>query len=109
MSMGHSKRVAKRGAVLAVVVGVAIVAAIAAYAILLMVLAQGRHARFYRERLRARYAAEAGIVWAQQRLWRDPTYCGSPGPPAIEGLAVTVTISDCTAGSAKVIAAQATY
>ena len=99
----------ERGAILPIVLGTALLCAIAAYAVLIIVAAQGRHAQFYRGRLRARYAAEAGMVWAKERLWLNPTYCGNPAPPPIEGMVVSITISDCTAGSNKTIAARATY
>ena len=82
---------ATRGAILPIVAGTALLCAIAAYAILIMTLAQAKHTAFYRERTRARYAAEAGIVWAQQRLFISPTWGGGTLP--IDGINVAVTVA----------------
>ena len=62
----------RKGVVLMITVMTAIVCAIAAYAMLQVAVAEARQAVFYRDRTVARYAAEAGLVWAQQRLWADP-------------------------------------
>jgi hypothetical protein len=84
-------------------------ASISAYAVLMLARSQALQARFYRERVRGRYTAEAGIVWAQQRLWNDPTYCGSPDPPVMDGLAIDVSVTNCGVANTHVISSKVTY
>lgn len=62
----------EHGSALATTIGVALVCSVAAYTILFIARAQVGPAELFRERLRARYAAEAGVVWAQAQLWTDP-------------------------------------
>lgn len=47
----------------------AFTASLASYVMLQMVVTGAQHARWYRQRAIARYAAEAGLVWAQQQIW----------------------------------------
>ena len=98
-----------RGAVLGVAILTALVSSVAAYIILMLALTQARLARFHRERIRARYAAEAGVIWAQQQLWTTPGYCGNPPPPSLNGLTVTVSVTNCEAGLDHTVKAQVTY
>lgn len=95
----------ERGAALAIALGLALVSATAVYTMLLLATAQAGQARFYRQRLQVGYAsAEAALVWAQERLRVDPTYCGDPDPPVINGVQVDVRVFDagsttaCTPG-----------
>jgi len=68
--------VSKRGAALGLVLAVAALFSIAVFVALVMVLSARQHStEFYEQRLRARYAAESGIVWAMQQLWVDPSEC----------------------------------
>ena len=60
-------------------------------------------------RLKAQYAAEAGLVWAMQRLWRDQAYCGNPDPPAMNGYSVDMTVSNCGAGNTHTLSAKVNY
>lgn len=102
----------ERGAVLALAVGVAFIASVSAFVILQLAIASSRRAQFYREQSHARYAAEAGIIWAQQRLWADPNYCGNPDPPSATftpAVNVDVTVSNCGAGNLHVVNATVTY
>ena len=85
------------------------IAAFASLAVLQLAISQTQHAKFHENRTRSRYAAEAGIVWAQQRLLNDPTYCGVPDPPAIDGIAVTVTVTNCGAGNTHAVSARVDY
>ena len=90
----------------------ALMSAIAIYTVMSLALSQARQAQFYQERLVARNASEAGIVWAQQRLWEDPTYCGAPDPPAAlfnPPTTVNVSVTNCGAGNAHTISAKVTY
>ena len=105
-----------RGAALAIVVFIAAVCAIAAYFALFSATTEARHGRFYRERLVARAAAEAGLVIAMQRLYANPGYCGTGGgtetfaiPVGAGSVPVTVTISDCNPANRKQVSARVDY
>ena len=52
---------------------VALLCSIAALTVLLLATSSAHRARVYRLRTRAQLAAEGGIVWAQQQLWREDT------------------------------------
>ena len=99
-----------RGAVLAMMIMMALVAAISIYAILFMASSQARQAAFSLSSIRARYAAEVGLVWAQQRLQENPGYCpglgalGDPDPPAVGGIAIDVVRADCVSPTPKITA-----
>ncbi len=98
----------ERGMVLGIAMLAALIATIASYAMLAVAVSRARQARFYRDRLPARYAAEAAVVRAQQRLWTTPGYCGELGL-VIGGVTVDVTVSDCTPGNPKTVSAKAIY
>ena len=97
----------QRGFVLLITVVIAIVCAIAAYAALFIAMAEAQHAVFYRDRTAARYAAEAGLVWAQQQLWANTVkaqgcFAANPdlsldhdGNPATPIIDVDVTLPGC--------------
>ena len=70
----------RRGIALGVVILTSVVFSIAAYAVLFMMMGLKQRNRFYEQNLRVRYATEAGMVWATQRLWASPGECfnGSP-------------------------------
>ena len=106
----HAKH-AEHGIVLGIVIMTAVIFSIAAYAMLMTAMNQRQRAKeFDVDRLRARYAAEAGLVWAQERLWADPTFCvGSPPFNPINGLTVTVTVSGPCPGPTHKITARVTY
>ena len=67
------RRIGCRGFALTAVIMMAVIFGIAAFGILTMALGARQRARFHEERLGARYAAEAALVWAQQQFWRDQT------------------------------------
>ena len=94
----------ERGTVLAVAILTAIVCSIAAYLVLFLAISQARHARFYHQRVRARYATEAAIVWAQQRLWVDPPLCSQNwiNAPAMEGYQVQVKVTNCAGNTHQI-------
>jgi Tfp pilus assembly protein PilX len=78
----------KRGIVLGVVLLAAVAFSISAFAALTMALTRTRLDRLYAKRFRAQYAAEAGLVWAMQRLWVNqgawssaPGWAGPPNDP----------------------------
>ena len=74
----------ERGAALTMAVLAALMSAIAVYTVMVLALSQARQARFFKERLLARNAADAGVVWAQQRLF------SSPNPDTVEFLSGNV-------------------
>ena len=58
----------------------ALIFSLAAFAVLVMALARAQQNNpLDPSRLRARYAAEAGIVWATYELWNDPRWDSPPG------------------------------
>ncbi len=107
----ESRRRARQGAALVAVIVTALIASVAAFGALLLAMSHAQSGGLQVKRLRAQYAAEAGLVWAQQQLWADPAYCGTPDPPAINGLNVDVIVSPspCVAGTAHRIQAKVTY
>ena len=91
----------ERGAaVLVLLVIGAIVFAVMAYAVLAVSVSKKDLSHFEEDRARARYAAEAGMIWAYQKLWADPTYCNSVPSPQVtlNGLKVGVLITNCPGG-----------
>lgn len=94
----------ERGAVLAVTIMIALITAIAVYAMLVMASGQARQAAFNAASIRARYAAEVGLVWGQQQLRQNAAYCGVPDPPMIDGLTVDVTVTGCGTSTPKITA-----
>ena len=101
MTRGHRRR--SRGTILTVAVLTAFVCSIAAYLVLFLAICQARQARFYKQRLRARYVAEAAVVWAQQRLWLDPAYCNGAIPPVLEGYQPQATVTNCGTGNTHLV------
>ena len=92
------------------VIVTALIASVAAFGILMLAMSGSRTSETQIDRLRAQYAAEAGLVWAKERLWADPTYCGTPPPPALNGMTVSFTFSGtCAAGAPRRIEATVTY
>lgn len=87
-----------KGSVLLISILAALVSSIISYAVLFIATSQARQGRFQRERARVRYATEAAVVWAQQRLWQDPTWPGAACPSTsvnIGGYSVTLNITNC--------------
>jgi len=99
----------ERGIALGIVILTAVVFSVAAFAVLTLTLGGTQRSSASEQRLRAQYAAEAGLVWAMQRLWANPNYCGAPDPPAIGGINVDVTVTNCGAGNTHTISAKAAY
>ena len=97
----------ERGAVLGVSIMTAIVCSVVAYLVLFLATSQARQARFYHQRVRARYATEAAIVWAQQQLRANPAFCITDGNgPLLEGYQTKVTVTSCGAGNSHQIQAR---
>lgn len=71
----------KRGVALVLVAVTAIIFSVAAFAMLTLALSAARRPGLGSEaRLRAKYAAEAGLVWAMQRLFVSPSACFPANP-----------------------------
>lgn len=67
------------GVLLAVMI-TAFVFSVSAFAALLMALSRASQGSpINPARIRARYAAEAGIVWSLAKLWNDPTWSSKAG------------------------------
>ena len=100
----------ERGIVLAVAILTAITCSIAAYLVLFLAISQARQARFYHQRVRARYATEAAIVWIQQELRANPAYCPNwvnvPWNAAMEGYQPQVRVTNCGANNTHRIQAR---
>ena len=101
----------------------ALVSSIAAYAVLVVAMSQARQGKVLHERPRVRYAAEAGLVIAQERLWTNPDECTGNPPGSTAGLSqfidtngdsggdtqVDVTWTNCGAGRRHRLSAKVTY
>lgn len=123
----------ERGLILGVMVISAFVFSVAALAALTVAFGQSQQAKeFHEDRLSARYAAEAGVVWAMQRLWANPDYpdatctppcapCLAPGIDATDTLPfdtngdavpdtdIEITVTNCGAKNTHEIKARAVY
>ena len=106
------------GFALVAVIVTALIASVASFGALLLAMSHAQTGAAQVDRLRAQYAAEAGLVWAQQHLWADPDYpnCTVPGATMIRnnekiGLArpVTITVTNCGAGNAHRLQAKVSY
>ena len=110
--MRRARAHTERGIVLGIVIITAVIFSIAAYAMLFVAMSHRQRIKeFDVDRLRARYAAEAGLVWAQEQLWDDPPppFCGGVPPfSPINGLNVTVAVSNC-GGPTHQLRASVTY
>ncbi len=70
----------ERGIALGIVILTAVVFAVAAFAVLTMALSRMQvSSTVGARRLKATYAAEAGLVWAMQQLWENPTTWSAAG------------------------------
>jgi len=70
------------GVLLAVMI-TAFVFSVSAFAALLMALSRAQQPTpLNPARIRARYAAEAGIVWSQAKLWNNPLWFSPAGGPS---------------------------
>ena len=102
----------RRGIALAAALMFALIASISAYVLLFMAHATARQSYIFRKRAESRFASEAGVVWALQRLWPDTAYCGVPDPAPgtfIPATTVDVTMTTCGAGNAHRITSKVTY
>jgi hypothetical protein len=104
--MSHQRGIGALG----ILIGTAIVFAVAAFAILVMALSAAQQSKeVHEDRLRALYAAEGGLVWAMQQLWANPGWSG--GSTTVNGVGVTVTIPRCSASPCepRTLQARASY
>ena len=106
----------QRGVLLTLAVIIAVIGAIASMTVLQLAYYQTRHARFHRLHLVSQYAAEAGVVWAQERLLQNPASCAAmnaanPDVPidhdsngATPPINVDVTVAPCPGADMRVTA-----
>ena len=90
----------KRGviALVAVVVG-AFLFSLAAFVALTMAMgARRRSSVVYKQRMQARYAAEAGFAYAFDKLW-DGQPLGAAPQLTVNGLPVEITVAPCGGGA----------
>ncbi len=103
----------ERGGLLGFALATALISSITIYAVLFSAISQGRQGRFLKERLRAQYVAEAGLVIAKERLWRDPTYAGGVVPvtdtSGLNSTNVTITVTVPDASGRQQISANVVY
>lgn len=87
----------QKGSAIWTTLAIAIVCAIAAYGALFAAQCAAQRSQFHRERTRARYAAEGGLVWAQDQLWADQRWLGAGGVAntVIGGTNVSVFLPAC--------------
>jgi Tfp pilus assembly protein PilX len=88
----------ERAAVLGLALLASVLASIMAFTVLQVAMSQARIGQFYYDRTRSRYAAEAGIVWAQQRLRADPAFTDLLDGTAdivLDGIGVDVGVPGC--------------
>ncbi len=87
----------QRGTSLTIVIAMALLASIAAYAILIVATGAARRGGAFQRHAVARYSAEAGIVWAMQRLELQPTMSFAAGNTdlTVNGAAIDVIVPAC--------------
>lgn len=83
----------QKGIALTAVIMASVVFAVAAFAVLMVALSMARRGGFDARRLQARYAAEAGLVWAKENLWNNPLFCNDN--ITVNGFAVSITGTNC--------------
>jgi len=87
----------EKGIIFGLVIASAFVFSVAAFMVLTMTHARFQRVGFETQRLKAHYAAEAGLVWAMQQLWVTPTWSSGAGTDlTIETYPVDVTIAACS-------------
>lgn len=101
---GRASRQRQRGAIFGMVLITALAMSISAYGALFVAVTNARHSRLSRERVRARYLAEAASVYARDRLWTNPTDCGGPMSLITDGVTgavawVNVVVTECGPGN----------
>lgn len=83
----------KRGVVLGLIIITSVIFGIAAFGILMLAMSRMRQSNYLGEdRLRAQYAAEAGIVKAMQELWANPADCAFGPYDITDGTNTTAVI-----------------
>jgi len=70
----------RRGFALTAVIVMAVIFSIGAFGILSLSLGSRQRTEFHERRLGARYVSEAALIWAQQQLWINPSWCWGPLP-----------------------------
>ena len=117
-----------RGSALGMVIITGVVFAIAAFSVLTMSFSGASHPAGTPQSFQARYAAEAGLVWAYERLWLDPNYPASScvtgpctaactdtipidtdGNGPLPATNVNITVTNCGPNNTHQVSARVTY
>ena len=105
----------ERGIVLGIVLITSIIFGIVAFGLLSLATNQSRQGSFIsEERVRARYAAEAGLVYAMQRLWVNPDECAAAAlsPPPFDtgdGIVMTIVVTRTPCASNSTLSSKVTF
>lgn len=110
----------EQGFALMMVLITAVIFAVAAFAALTIAVSGTQQMTVISDdHLRARYSAEAGLVWAMQKLWVNPAECfgGSPnftidtdGAGPLPGTGIDITATPCPGpGVSGTLSAKVTY
>lgn len=70
----------ERGLALGIIILSSVMFSAAAVAVLNFAVSNSQHADQQEGRLQDRYAAEAALVWAMQKLWANPSECFAANP-----------------------------
>lgn len=103
----------ERGIALGVVIMMSLVFGVVALGALMLSSSRSQTSSLQSHRLKAQYAAEAGLVWAMQRLFNTPTQAFASGNTdlTINGIAVDVILPACasTPCESRQLQAKAIY
>lgn len=91
------QRLNERGIALGVVVVMAMVFAVGAFGTMMLSTSRGQVSGLQAHRLKAQYAAEAGLVTAMQKLWGNPEWSSPAGDVdlSVNGLDVDIILPGC--------------
>ena len=109
-------QIGNKGAALVAVIVTALVTSVVSFGVLLLAMSHAQTSDVQIDRLRAQYAAEAGLVLAQQKLWVNPDYCGeswsldTDGVGGVAPTPVSIQVTPCVPGTSQHrIQARVTY
>lgn len=85
----------ERGIIMAIVLVTAILFTTASFAIMAVSLSRMSVVSSAYNRYQSQYVAEAGLVWAMQQLWVNPSFCASGSTVVLNGRTATIDMSNC--------------
>jgi len=98
----------ERGIILALLFVGAILLTTAAFAVMAISVNRLSIVRKSYDRYQSQYAAEAGLVWAMQQLWVNPSFCAAGETVVLNGRTATVNMANC-GSSLATISSAVTY